>query len=550
MLASISLVVLVLGVGSSASGADTLAGQGDLAHRPYLLDTGLLSRSISFENPTGEPGAGGKAASRLGVGRKGAPSISLKAGQEVQLCDIEGPGTIRHIWMTTRNSPANLRSLVIRAWWEGQEHPSVECPIGDFMGFAHGKVMPYFSAIHSLGRNAGMNIWLPMPFTKRAKITLTNEGTENVPLFYQIDYTIRDKHPSDVGRLHVLFARENPTTEKQDMELLPKREGKGRFMGALIGVRNMHPGQWWGEGEIKIFMDGDDEYATIVGTGSEDYVGLSYGMQQTPYFYNGCNLNENNFISMYRWHLPDPIYWKEEVRITIQQIAWKNGLAETQDDWSTATFWYEPVPSAKLPPMPGVAARTADIWGVEQTASASGKAGFTRLFNGHSLAGWQTEGNAKWWVEDGLLIGTQGDNNAPGDLFTTGTYDDFEAIVTYRAEWPCNSGVWFRYQSPQKAYQADILEYENPEAYSGTLYCPGKLFLDRNLDKDLEDRDGWNTIRIRAEGDHVQIWLNDRQVADVQDKTTDSGRIGFQVHAGDQFEPMKIIVREVLLKEL
>ncbi len=357
-----SVVLLLLAGASCQSTATMSANKGDVVQEPYLLDTGLVSRSICFENPTGAPGQGGKAASNLGVGRKGAPAITLKAGQDVQLCDIEGPGTIRHIWITGPRSPASLRSLVIRTWWDGQAHPSIECPIGDFMGFAHGKVMPYFSAVHSLGRNAGMNIWLPMPFPKRAKIILTNEGKEDVPLFYQIDYTIRDRLPPDVGRLHVLFRRENPTTEKQDFELLPKRTGKGRYVGALIGIRNLHPGQWWGEGEIKIFMDGDTQFPTIVGTGSEDYVCLSYGMQQTPYFYNGCNFDQNDFVSMYRWHLPDPIYWQKEARITIQQIAWKDGLAETQDDWSTATFWYEPVPSAPLPALPNVAARTADIW--------------------------------------------------------------------------------------------------------------------------------------------------------------------------------------------
>ncbi len=344
------------------SGCGLLQGSGDIVSEPYLLDTGLISRSISFENPTGAPGEGGKAASKLGVGRKGSPAITLKAGQEVQLCDIKGPGTIRHIWMTTANNPANLRSLVIRAWWDGQEHPSIECPIGDFMGFAHGKVMAYHSAVHSLGKNAGMNIWLPMPFTKRAKITLTNEGQKDVPLFYQIDYTTDEHLLRDVGRLHVVFRRENPTTMKQDFVLLPKRTNKGRYIGALIGIRNMHPGQWWGEGEIKIYMDGDTQFPTICGTGSEDYVCLSYGMQQTPYLYNGCNLDQKDFVSMYRWHLPDPIYWRQECRITIQQIAWKQGLAETQDDWSTATFWYEPIPSEPLPAMPDVTARTADIW--------------------------------------------------------------------------------------------------------------------------------------------------------------------------------------------
>ena len=352
---SLAIIILMLCSGLSLGAVDVVT-------EPYLLDTGLVSRSISFENPTGAPGEGGKTASRLGVARKGSPSMTLKAGEEVQLCAIAGPGTIRHIWMTTRNNALNLRSLVIRAWWDGQDHPSIECPIGDFMGFAHGKVMPYHSAVHSLGRNAGMNIWLPMPFNKRAKITLTNEGEENVPVYYQIDYTIADKHPGDVGRLHVLFTRQNPTTVKEDLALLPQRKNKGRFIGALIGIRNLTPGQWWGEGEIKVYMDGDTEFPTLCGTGSEDYVGLSYGIQQTPYLYNGCSLNQKNFISMYRWHLPDPIAWQKECRITIQQIAWNNGLAETQDDWSCSTFWYEPVPSAPLDTLPSVDARTADIW--------------------------------------------------------------------------------------------------------------------------------------------------------------------------------------------
>jgi hypothetical protein len=177
-------------------------------------------------------------------------------------------------------------------------------------------------------------------------------------------------------------------------------------------------------------------------------------------------------------------------------------------------------------------------------------AGFTKLFNGEDLTGWETSGGAVWTVEDGMLVGQQGPDYAPGDLFTQAGYDDFVVIVTYRTEWPCNSGVWFRYQSPQTAYQADILEYTNPVAYSGTLYCPGKMFLAINDDKDLVDREGWNTIKIQAEGDHTQIWLNDRQVADVHDDTTGTGKIGFQVHPGDAFGPMKIVVKEVLLKTL
>jgi hypothetical protein len=334
----------------------------DLVQQPYLLNTGLDSRSISFENPSGAPGQGGKAASNLGPGRKGAPAREIKPGETVQMGDIKGPGTIRHIWITTSQEPAVQRACVIRAYWEGQSQPSIECPIGDLFGFAHGKITSYQSAIHSCGPTGGRNLWIPMPFTKRARFTFSNESDKPVTLFYQLTYTLGDKHPKDVGRMHILFRRDNPTVQKKDFELLPHRTQKGRFVGSVIGIRNLHPDQWWGEGEIKVYRDGDQEWPTLVGTGSEDYVGLAWGIQQASFLYNGCSLNEKNFVSMYRWHLPDPITWQHEARITIQQIAWKDGLRETSDDWSCATFWYEPAPSASLPPLPDVKARTANLW--------------------------------------------------------------------------------------------------------------------------------------------------------------------------------------------
>ncbi|MBN1844454.1 MAG: DUF1080 domain-containing protein [Sedimentisphaerales bacterium] len=184
------------------------------------------------------------------------------------------------------------------------------------------------------------------------------------------------------------------------------------------------------------------------------------------------------------------------------------------------------------------------------TTPVAGQRGYVSLFNGRDLSGWQPTGNARWTVEAGQLVGAQGDGNAPGDLFTVDSYEDFELYVVWRAEWPCNSGVWFRYQGPNQAYQADILEWKDPVCYAGTLYCPGKMFLDMNTDPQLIDRDGWNTFKICAQADHLQIWLNDRQVADVHDQSTASGRIGFQVHPGAEFGPMKIVVKEILLKTL
>ena len=240
------------------------------------------------------------------------------------------------------------------------------------MGFAHGKVMPYQSAVHSVGEKAGMNLWVPMPFTKRVRMTLTNEGKTPIALFYQIDYTLGDQHGDDVGRLHVLFRRENTTSAGKDFELLPQRSGKGRLLGCVMGIRTERE-EWWGEGEMKAYIDGDTEFPTICGTGAEDYVGLSFGIQQTPFQFNGCSLDENGFINMYRWHHHDPIYWKEDIRITIQQIGHRGGPSnseeqylrnffEIEDDWSTATFWYEAVPSQALPPFPDMEARTADLW--------------------------------------------------------------------------------------------------------------------------------------------------------------------------------------------
>ncbi|REJ74048.1 MAG: DUF2961 domain-containing protein [Acidobacteria bacterium] len=362
------------------------------ARAPYDLGTGLESRSISFENPTGARGAGGVAASPLGPGRKGSPSRVFAPGETVELAAIEGPGTVRHIWMTMPQFPEVIRSMVLRFYWDGQEHPSIEAPVGDFFGFAHGTTDAFQSAVHSVGERLGMNIWLPMPFASSARVTLTNELPIPMMVYFQLDYTLGDRHSDGFGRLHVAFDRHAPTTLREDLEVLPRRTGRGRYLGAVIGVRPLptpveHPVDWWGEGEIKIYLDGDEELPTINGTGAEDYVGLSYGIQETPFLHHGANWIERDegaktesYVSMYRWHLADPIYWDEEIRVTLQTIGccatapppmaellqdpmgwYMSALFERQDDYSVAAFWYEPVPSAPLPPMPDREARIADL---------------------------------------------------------------------------------------------------------------------------------------------------------------------------------------------
>ncbi|NQT81819.1 DUF1080 domain-containing protein [bacterium] len=178
---------------------------------------------------------------------------------------------------------------------------------------------------------------------------------------------------------------------------------------------------------------------------------------------------------------------------------------------------------------------------------ASPPKGLIPLFNGKDLSGWEKVGNAKWSVQDGVLVGEQNDDGGVGELLTEKSYSNFVLFVDFKVEWPANSGVWFRYQAPDKAYQADILEWKDPVCWSGTLYCPGKMFLAMNMDEKLVDKQGWNTFFILAYNDHLVIFLNDKKVADVTDDTTDNGKIGFQVHAGDEFKNMKMLVRSITI---
>jgi len=205
--------------------------------------------------------------------------------------------------------------------------------------------------------------------------------------------------------------------------------------------------------------------------------------------------------------------------------------------------------------VPLVGALGAGCRGAQRTvhddaAGTADEPAWTPLFNGKDLTGWVAEGNAAWAVEEGCLVGRQGPGNAPGDLFTEQEFGDFEVVVTFKMQWPGNSGVWFRYQAPDKSYQADILEYKNPVCYAGSLYCPGKMFLAMNEDPNIVNRESWNTLKVRAEGDHLVITLNDVVTGDVHEDSFDRGRIGFQIHPGDQFKDMQISVREVLIRPL
>lgn len=329
--------------------------------------TNAKTRSISAENFTGEKGKGGMStdgpargcARELGQKWKLSPAVVIKKDTTFTLADIEGNGMIKHIWMT----PSNVigRFAIIRMYWDNSEVPSVECPVGDFFC---SPTLPDFYPVSSVPvcvnpRN-GLNCYWDMPFRKNAKITIENIGEEDFILYFQIDYELCDV-PDDLGYFHAQFNRENPTGEKKDYTIIDKIEGKGQYVGTymLWGSNN---GGWWGEGEIKFFMDGDDEFPTICGTGTEDYFCGAYGFINeekyeafsnlysgfTPLKRDELNRTQPRF-SMYRWHLNDPIRFEKDLKVTIQAIGWRSGgrYLPLREDISSVAFWYQDKPATK-----------------------------------------------------------------------------------------------------------------------------------------------------------------------------------------------------------
>lgn len=295
---------------------------------PARIDERLDSRSISFENPTGERGAGGKAAK----GRKGAPSRFIKAGETVVLGDIAGPGRVNHIWLTVRvGAPEQMRAIWLKGYYDGLDAPSICVPLLDFFALPHGRAAPFASALATAQEGRGFNAYYPMPFHKRFRLEFVNTGPAAVQLYYQIDYALSPQ-PADAGYLHVTFRRENTTTLKRDFVIAEGLKGPGRFLGCAVGVRVLQDGMnWYGEGEVKIYRDGDTALPTYNGTGLEDYVGSAWGMGQHHAPYSGVPIlvgqaagdpsgSLPRYVSFYRWHVPDPIVFHREMKVTIQQI--------------------------------------------------------------------------------------------------------------------------------------------------------------------------------------------------------------------------------------
>ncbi len=331
------------------------------------------SRSISAENPTGEKGAGGrategtgaKAARDLGVTWKVSPSVSIPAGGTYAMADIKGPGAIKQIWLTTH--PQHWRTLILRMTWDSEKTPSVETPLGDF--FCNGwcqrsNVTSLAVAVNPAG---GFNSYWEMPFRKRAVITVENIGAEAATLYYQVNYELASV-PANAAYFHAQFRRSNPLPYKEVHTLLDGVTGKGHYVGTYIawGVNN---NGWWGEGEIKFYMDGDRDWPTIAGTGTEDYFGGAWNFEQPKGEYgvfsgpytglsqvikpDGLYQSQQRF-GMYRWHLTDPVRFEKDLRVTIQALGWRSGgrYLPLQDDIASTVFWYQREPHGAFPALP------------------------------------------------------------------------------------------------------------------------------------------------------------------------------------------------------
>ena len=342
-----------------------------LNHLTELSDK--KSRSISPENFSGEKGKGGMAtegtgaaaARDLGQGWKISPSVIIKSGSTFTMADIEGPGTIEQMWLTPTSY---WRFSILRIYWDDQEHPSVECPIGDFFACGWGQFAQLSSLAICVNPGSALNCYWPMPFKKRCRMTLENLAEEDMVLHYQVNYA-EGSVSNQPAYFHAQFRRSNPLPYGEVYTLLDGVKGHGHYAGTYMawGVNNSG---WWGEGEIKFFLDGDKDFPSICGTGTEDYFCGSYDFvnKQTDQYqeyttpYAGMpqvlrpdsTFKSQMRFGLYRWHITDPVRFQKDLRINIQALGWRRDrrYLPLQDDISSVAYWYQSLPSAPFPKLP------------------------------------------------------------------------------------------------------------------------------------------------------------------------------------------------------
>jgi hypothetical protein len=363
----------------------------------FVIPRGVQTRWASPENPGAVKGG----ACAADDGRKRRACIPLRAGESATLLDVKGAsGAVRRIWITIDDrSPKMLRGLAVRAYWDGEQSPAIEAPLGDFFSHGLGRMAAFQSALFASPEGRSFNCYAPMPFRSAARITVTNETDADLAmLFYDIDCTVGDEHPDTMAYLHAHWRRERPTTPGRDYEILPGVEGRGRFLGCSVGViadTGTYFKSWWGEGEVKAYLDGDDSRPTLCGTGTEDYIGTGWGQGQYACLYQGCPVADHEAYrySFYRLHVLDPVWFQRSARVTIQQIGcWDPntlpqlagsglrlehggaavdtqarirekgfGLFERRDDWSSCAWFYLDRASNSLPAIPPAAERVAGL---------------------------------------------------------------------------------------------------------------------------------------------------------------------------------------------
>ena len=340
-----------------------------LGSLPMLSDA--ETRSICAENPNGEKAGGAKAepdetsaGSMLGKGWKIRPCITLEAHSTTTLADIEGPGVIQHIWITVREKA--YRDCTLRMSWDGEKTPSVEVPLGDFFVNGHGLRYNVNSLPVCVNPSGGFNCYWPMPFKKHARITIESEHAEDIGgFFYQITYALTEV-PEDAGYFHAQWRRALTTREVPEHTILDDIKGPGHYVGTFLAWSQFSNG-WWGEGEIKFYMDGDKEFPTICGTGTEDYFGGAWGFHgetySTPFLGYPLYAKSEGEVprhGLYRWHVYDPIRFKKDLRVTIQALGWwpNRKYEPLTDDIASVGYWYQTEPHAAFPKMPP----THDRW--------------------------------------------------------------------------------------------------------------------------------------------------------------------------------------------
>jgi hypothetical protein len=350
-----------------ASNSSLGMGIGNISHLSHAK-----TRSISAENKTGEKGKGGmategtgaEAARELGQGWKVSPSVKIAPGEVYTVAEINLPGVIQHIWLTPSG---NWRFSILRIYWDGEKDPSVEVPVGDFFASGWQKYGQISSLAVCANPHSGLNSYWPMPFRKSARITMENLDTAAVTLYYQVDYSLTDV-PADEGYFHAQFRRANPQPYKVPYTILDGVKGWGQYVGTYLAY-GTHSTGWWGEGEVKFYIDGDTKFPTICGTGTEDYFGGSYDFENddhkyqeftTPY--SGLSLvispdglyESQQRFSLYRWHIMDPVHFEQDLKVTIHALGWRSGgrYLPLQDDIASTAFWYQTEPHAPFPPLP------------------------------------------------------------------------------------------------------------------------------------------------------------------------------------------------------